>query len=368
MKMIKRMCRCLFPLLLATLVGCASAPKTTKLRFVWPDPPAEPKLEYIGAYGGVNDMVEKSFMTAIVGLEEGVTLQHPTAAVADGGGKVFVSDFLAGLVEFDFTANTVKVIGGSLIGNLSRLSGIALDAEGHIYVGDMGKPQIAVFSKEGRDIGMLQIPGAKSANLFALDRERKRLIVPDPLGHEVHIVDLTGKLIKTIRTFRNGDGFTQPNAVAVDQKGNILVADTMNARIVIFTPDGEYLSHFGERGDGIADFNLIKGVAVDSEGHIYVADAKSDKIMIFSDKGDPLLVIGWHDTTKNMIGGFSIPLGISIDRNDRIYVVDRMNKRFQIYQYLNSAYLAKNPITSETELAKPLPGVAGKPEGKPAVK
>src|SRR6185369_4087993 len=147
--------------------------------------------------------------------------------------------------------------------------------------------------------------------------------------------------------------FRFPTSVAIDFKGNILVADSMNARIVRFTPEGDFISTFGQRGDAVGDIAMLKAVAVDSEGHIYITDAKSHRIQIYNEQGEILLAIGLLSQGSGIIGGFYSPNGLYIDQNDAIYIADKLGKRFQIYQYLNKAYLAQHPITKQTVAAKP---------------
>lgn len=137
-------------------------------------------------------------------------------------------------------------------------------------------------------------------------------------------------------------------AVAINHKGEIIVGDAMNARVQIFDQDGKFLRKFGRRGDGPADFQIMKGVAVDSEDHIYVTEGKGHKLIIFGTNGEYLLTVGGLysaiTTGKQAPGGFVIPQGVFIDDKDVIYVVDQLNRRFQVFQYISDDFLKRNPI------------------------
>lgn len=342
--------------LLVCLTGCASAPKA-KTRYFWPTPPDEPKIEFLGAYHGANDLTEKNIMTAITGEAEDLTIDYPMAVASDGAGKVYVTDLAARIVEFDLSLRVAKPF-GSGTESITKACGIALDGDGNVYVGDMVKPLIMVFNKDGKPVSLIDLTGqAKSVGFFAIDRERKRLVIPDHAASKVHIAELNGKITRTITTWgkdKDEDGFLLPYGATFDRQGNIIVADTMNGRVVRFTPDGEFLSKFGRSGDSEAGFGVVKGVAVDSEGHIYLTDSRGHKLLIFSDKGEYLLSFGTlAESSLQLIGSFALPLGIFIDRNDTIYIADRMNKRFQMFQYMNAGYLEKNPVKKD-EVAKPL--------------
>lgn len=358
-------------LLALLLAGCASAPQV-KVRYFWPSPPDVPRIEYIGTYSSQLDLntEKKSVFAFIVGEEDPVSLVNPAAVAADGEGRVFVSDLAKkGVMVFDFNTKGVHLLGGNEAANLFRNpSGIAFDADGNIYAADLNDRKIYLFDKNERALRTIDLADTvKSISFFAIDRVRKRIIVPDVRGHKVQIVDYYGKAIKTLERFRDKDGFSFPNSVALDPDGNILVADSFNSRVVRFTPEGEFLSTIGQRGDSIGDIAMIKGVAVDSEGHIYVTDVKSDRVQIYNDKGETLLAFGRLSTDTGAVGGFYAPTGIYIDKNDAIYITDKLGKRFHVYQYLNSRYLEQHPITKDTAVAVPMKESGKKDEekGKP---
>lgn len=352
-------------LALVLLSGCASSPQV-KERFLWPVPPDEPRIEWIGSYRDQRDLKAegKSIFSYVVGEEEAVALLNPATAAADGEGRVFVSDLTKrAVMVFDFNMKEVHQLGGAAAADLFKNpSGIGFDADGTIYAADLDSRKIYLFDKLERPMRTIDLADTmKSVGFFAIDKGRKRIIVPDVRGHRVQIVDYDGKLIKTIDQFREKkDGFSFPTSVALDPKGNILVADSMNSRIVRFTPEGEFLSTIGQRGDAVGDISTIKGIAVDSEGHIYMTDVKSNRLQIYNDKGETLLAIGKYSNDPNVVGGFNAPSGIYIDQNDAIYVVDKLARRFQIFQYLNSRYIAQHPITKDTAIAKPLEEVEKK--------
>jgi DNA-binding beta-propeller fold protein YncE len=70
--------------------------------------------------------------------------------------------------------------------------------------------------------------------------------------------------------------------VAVDNGGNVYVADTENNRIQKFTSSGTYLTQWGSFGQGNGQFAAPYGVAVDSGGNVYVVDAGHSRIEVFA--------------------------------------------------------------------------------------
>ena len=79
--------------------------------------------------------------------------------------------------------------------------------------------------------------------------------------------------------------FSNPQDVAVDEVGNVYVADTENHRIQKFKSDGTFLDKWGGQGDADGQFNNPSGVAVDKGGNVYVADTGADRIQQFDSNG-----------------------------------------------------------------------------------
>ena len=355
MKLAFRMPALLFVTMLLCSCATSSQPTIAK-RYVWPIPPAEPKIEFIGAYASKLDLKTSTVMDKIIGEDDVVWLNNPTTAVGDGVSKVYVPDKeQVSIFVFDFAAKDVYRLGGeALLGVLPRVNALAIDGQGKLYITDSTNRRIVIFdpvtniSTKSLDLSKY----VKSIGRIAIDTTRGRIVIPDIADHKLVVTDLDGNHLLTIGKKGAGDAeFNAPQAVAIDRQGVIVVADTFNARIQRLNPDGTFINKFGKRGDSGGDLSLPKGVAVDSDGHIYVTDAKEHRVTIYSDKGEYLLSFGGPHAQKPgmpiIAGGFMIPLGIYIDKNDRIYVADQQNGRFQVFQYLNARYLAERPFRPE---------------------
>ena len=344
----------LFSCCAVILSSCASTQIVEKKRYFWPPLPGEPKIEWIGTYSTNLDIRNEgpSLFNRIVGETESIRLERPIAIAADSKGRVFVADNeTMSTYIFDFKQQTVTTLGKeSLIGVVRHLTGVAVDGLDNIYISDASSRKIHVVSPDNQVIVVLDLSNHMShIGKFTIDKTRNRLILPDLKENKVVVTDLKGKLLFSIGKRGEADGeFNLPQGVAVEKDGTIVVADSFNARIQRFTPQGEFKSSFGRRGDSPGDFAIIKGVAVDGEDHIYITDGKLNQFSIFSNKGDFLLNIGGTYAatagSKMAIGGFLVPQGIYIDQNDRIYIVDQMNRRFQVYQYMNDQYSAQFPV------------------------
>ena len=335
------------------LTGCASAPVDLN-RYFWPPLPDQPRIEWIATYGSEHDVKEKSWLDEFVG-DQPLSFDRPTYVTSDGGGRMYISDQqIGGVVLIDLPKKEMRFLGGEAAASFFRgASGVAVDKDGNTYAADSQSGKIMIFDNKGTPTDVLDLSKhAKHIGGITIDKVRERIIVPEVRAHKILVFDLRGKLIHSIGKRGSGDGeFNYPSAVAVDKQGNIIVCDSMNARIQRFTADLKFISKFGKRGDNIGEFNVIKGVAVDSEGHIYVTDGKSNHIGIYNEQGEILLSFGGTFVAREGLsitpGGFLLPQGIYIDQNDTIYIADFMNSRVQVYQYLNEKYLKEHPVSAQ---------------------
>jgi DNA-binding beta-propeller fold protein YncE len=84
-----------------------------------------------------------------------------------------------------------------------------------------------------------------------------------------------GQLLAVVGTTGDGPGqFLSPEGVAVDQRGNVYVADVVNRRIQKLAPDGFFLEEFGR---GVLKQPTY--VAVDRSCRVYVSDYR--RVVVF---------------------------------------------------------------------------------------
>ena len=123
-------------------------------------------------------------------------------------------------------------------------------------------------------------------------------------------------------------GLNQPWGVAVNKKGEIIVAENGADCVSIFSRSGEKLRSFGFKGSGQGQFCCPRSVAVDDNGNILVTDAFNHRIQKFTEDG-------WFITAVGVEGNkplqFKYPAGIAIHPvSKRVYVTDSSNHRVQI--------------------------------------
>ena len=135
-------------------------------------------------------------------------------------------------------------------------------------------------------------------------------------------VQKLGTPIKTI------SGVKGPRGVAVNQRGEIVVAESSGHCISIFSPAGEKLRSFGSQGSEHGQFKLPCGVALDDDGNVLVMDSHNLRIQKFTQTGNFIKAVGIKGINLQDINA---PLYIAIHPLSKmVYVSVRPNHCIQI--------------------------------------
>ena len=125
-------------------------------------------------------------------------------------------------------------------------------------------------------------------------------------------------------------GLTRPWRLAVDEKGQIVVAECGGNCVSIISTRGEKIKTFGVEGSDPGQFSSLFSVAVDGDGNILAVDG-GKRIQKFTPVGQFVTAVG---TQGGKPLQFNDPAGIAINqRNKKIYVCDNGNNRVQILNH-----------------------------------
>ena len=126
-----------------------------------------------------------------------------------------------------------------------------------------------------------------------------------------------------------GDGeINRPSGMAFDKEDNLFMVDSLNNRVQKFTKDGKFLSNWGTEGSGDGEFNMPWGIDIDSQGNVFIADWRNDRIQKFSADGKFVMKFGSSGSGE---GQFNRPTDVAVDKDGVIYVADWMNDRIQVF-------------------------------------
>ena len=133
-------------------------------------------------------------------------------------------------------------------------------------------------------------------------------------------------------------GFSDPFGVVIGSDGTLYVSDAGASNCIRkLTREGTLLTVAGEKegfADGIpASFNTPSGLALDDHGNLYVADTGNNRIRKVTTEGVVSTVAG--DGSAGYADGpassaeFNGPIGLAVDSQNSIYVADTYNDRIR---------------------------------------
>jgi DNA-binding beta-propeller fold protein YncE len=265
---------------------------------------------------------------------------HSTHSGLDGpAGVAWLNDGLLLVTEAD--TGTVQLAGPEGLhllefGELSRPSGLDVDAHGQIFIAETGRHQIVRFERDGTRRGRIGSHGGAPGQLrlpLDVDVRNDRVVIADTGNDRVQIFTPTGEHLLTIGRRGTEPGqFRRPSSVAQFADGRIAVADTDNHRIQLFAPDGSLLHHWGDRGSHPGLFAEPTGIEVDGD-IIRVVDRLNHRIQSFTDDGTFLHAWGMHALRpREGDGRIHYPTALAVSRQGQMAVAEQFEERVQIFE------------------------------------
>jgi len=199
----------------------------------------------------------------------------------DDNDRLFVSDpGLRHILVFNKDHKAEDVI----TEGLASPGGLAIDTNNRfLYVADIDLDQVLVYDADTlkllRKIGTtghnheLTSPGdfSKPAGV-AVDAEGN-LYVADTMNNRIEIFDADGQFVSTFGKAGDGPGyFARPKGVAIDNDGHIWIADGMQDRVQVFNKEGQLLIAFGGHGLMPGQFQGLVAIAIDKKGRVFTTE------------------------------------------------------------------------------------------------
>lgn len=284
---------------------------------------------------------------------------HRVLAFANQGGAVYnIASRVLG--QLDFTHNGANLLDGSglWIANTGNIGGgIAVDrssctAPGAGTVSCSSPPHLYVADTLNN-----RILGFKDVRAVGVDA---RTLLTQQADIVIGQVDFKSNLINSPNNTTQtptATGLASPEGLAVDNAGNLWVADAGNARVVRFPtpfsqPAGAVTadvvlgqSSLNTFNPSVSQFSMTSpyGLAIfPDDGRLAVSDLRANRVLIFASNGGTFtngqaaqFVIGQPTFTSANSGNggsqLNQPLNIGIDSSDRLYVCDFGNNRLLVY-------------------------------------
>jgi sugar lactone lactonase YvrE len=282
----------------------------------------------------------------------------PDGVVADSAGNIYVTDTFNGAIRQVTPAGVVSTIAGSAgagteggyqdgpggIALFKNPSSIAMDSAGNFYVADTGNNAIRMIST---NYVVSTVAGHPQFDIYDA-----------PIGG---YVDGTGAAAR----------FNSPQGIAVDNAGNLYVAEAGNHDIrKLFPPAvgsktnatnwavttlagvaGVTGSTDGVGANALFGFSYYNpgptGIAIDGSGNLYVTDDGNNTIRGITPAGVVTTLAGLAGTVGNADGTgsdarFDAPFAIAVDSSGALYVSDQLNNT--IRKGVFSAFAPASPV------------------------
>ena len=258
----------------------------------------------------------------------------PTGIALDKDTNVYVTDeWLNRITKYDRDGEYITHWGaqGSGDGDVDRPSGIAIGKDETLYIVDSRNNRVQKFGLDGKFLGKFGSAGSADGQFnlpwgMCLDSD-DNIFVADWRNDRVQSFTSDGKWLASFGMPGTGGDcynarvkgginysdapvgqFNRPTGVCVDQDGDIYIADWLNNRVQVLTPDGRFITEF--TGDGHLS-------------NMGIAKLRSNPDMI---------------RQRNAIRNFTpervlwAPCAVRMGQNNRVIIADTTRHRFQIYR------------------------------------
>ena len=318
-------------------------------------------IRMINSSGVVSTLAGSGVPGSQNGAGSSASFDLPSAVTVDKGGNVYVADFDNNLIREVNPSGIVSTLAGSgqagssnpnMTASFSGPSSTAVDAAGNVYVADQGNNVIRMINSSGvvstlaGNGNSASIDGPAAAASFALPYgiaiDQKGNIYVSGIDNKIRMISPSGMVSTLAGSGGPGsaDGvgsaasFTLPEGLAVDNAGNVYVADAGNNLIRKISPAGVVSTLAGSGTAGALDntdptgvfFNNPAGVAVDDSGNVYVADQGNNEIRKISPTGATTTLAGNRTATSidgsGTSASFNSPVGIAADGGGNLYVTE----------------------------------------------
>ena len=225
-------------------------------------------------------------------------------------------------------------------GRFKDARSIAVDAQGHIYVGEYSGGRVQVFDSEGKFV--TQWTADPKMPLRGMTADRRGNVYVVQKGEIGKYEGATGRFLGTVGSGGGyDDAFATPDGglvafarrpydnllkldssgqvkqviekavsgqtdrselsirVAADGTGNVYALGEFNDAVFKFSPEGRFQTRFGGDGDEPGLFRAPGAIAVDNQGRVYVADFKG--VQVFDPNGRYLKVIDVKGAASGMV-------------------------------------------------------------------
>ncbi len=168
---------------------------------------------------------------------------------------------------------------------------------------------------------------------LAVDNEGN-VYVADAEGRRVLVYSSEGKLLRTIEPdARHPKILQRPFGLLFDRSGRLYVTDYDADQIQVFSADGKFLFAWGREGKGKGEFRAPVAIDQDRQGSLYVVEFYGMRVQKFTGEGKFLLAWGSEAPWGKPAPPEQLlyPSGLAVGPDNNIYVTDSGHDRVKVF-------------------------------------
>ena len=177
---------------------------------------------------------------------------------------------------------------------------------------------LVCFGKYGSRDSQLKYPEGLSINgngdIIVADTCNKLIKIFSSSGEYLHKVGGAGSLVAPYHCIQHGQYF--------------IASDGGDHSIKMFNLEGKFISKFGKQGNKDGEFNEPRYLSVNKEGLLMVCDSKNHRVQVFELSGKFVTKFGSEGSER---GEFKCPVSTANLSDGRIVVCDFNNNRIQVF-------------------------------------